>query len=190
MNSTVIARLRQDHVANQIETQPELSLLRASNPDDIRAAGWAVAVHNDYRLNGVAHTFWLFTKGDRCVKGEGVTDAQALNQVREQLGPYEWLLTFADVKAMLEQVSSHKELCALNDAVTERSYRDHQPLTLTDEEWEEFTLAFRRKASQFEDQDGDATNNATAVEGEVLPPESPLMRQALDLVDDIRAKGL
>ena len=31
----------------------------------IRAAGWVVACHNDYRLGGAAHTFWLFTKGDR-----------------------------------------------------------------------------------------------------------------------------
>lgn len=55
-------------------------------PDDIRAAGWAVAVHNDYRLAGAAHTFWLFTKGDHCIKGEGLTDADALNQIRAALG--------------------------------------------------------------------------------------------------------
>jgi hypothetical protein len=48
----------------------------------IRADGWAVAVHNDYRLNGEAHTFWGFTKGDRWVKGEGRTDAEALAVVR------------------------------------------------------------------------------------------------------------
>ena len=51
----------------------------------IRAAGWAVAVHNDYRLQGEPHTFWLFTKGDRAVKGEGRTDAEALEEVRRQL---------------------------------------------------------------------------------------------------------
>ena len=50
-----------------------------------RLAGWAVAVHNDYMLNGVPHTFWLFTKGDRCVKGEGLTDREALNEVRSRL---------------------------------------------------------------------------------------------------------
>jgi hypothetical protein len=59
--------------------------------DDIRASGWAVAVHNDYRLNDVPHTFWLFTKGNRCVKGEGKTDAEALNQVRAQLKAMERL---------------------------------------------------------------------------------------------------
>lgn len=30
----------------------------------------------------------------------------------------------------------------------------------------------------------------TVLEGEVLPPESPLLRQARDLVEDIRAQGL
>lgn len=57
----------------------------ASSPDDLRAQGWTVGVHNDYRLNGVAHTFWLFTKGRACVKGEGRSDAEALNQVRQEL---------------------------------------------------------------------------------------------------------
>lgn len=53
--------------------------------DDIRAEGWNVAVHNDYRLNGRGHTFWLFTKGDECVKGEGFSDAEALNQIRDAI---------------------------------------------------------------------------------------------------------
>lgn len=56
-----------------------------SIPDDIRAKGWMVAVHNDYRLGWELYTFWLFTKGNRCVKGEGKTDAEALNEVRKQL---------------------------------------------------------------------------------------------------------
>lgn len=58
---------------------------REALPDDIRATGWVVAVHNDYRLNGEFHTFWLFTKGDRAVKGEGRSDAEALNAVRDAL---------------------------------------------------------------------------------------------------------
>lgn len=49
--------------------------------DALRSDGWAVAVHNDYRLNGEPHTFWLLTKGDRCVKGEGRTDGEALAQI-------------------------------------------------------------------------------------------------------------
>lgn len=49
--------------------------------DALRAAGWSVAVHNDYRLKGEAHTFWLWTHPDgRWVKGEGRTDDEALSQ--------------------------------------------------------------------------------------------------------------
>lgn len=55
--------------------------------DDIRAAGWMVACHNDYRLAGRSMTFWLFTKDGRQVaKGEGATDAEALTEVRRQIG--------------------------------------------------------------------------------------------------------
>lgn len=68
-----------------LDAQEENASLRAALPDDLRAKGWAVAAHNDYRLNGEAHTFWLFTKGDRCVKGESKTDAEALSQIRSLL---------------------------------------------------------------------------------------------------------
>jgi hypothetical protein len=56
-----------------------------SSPADLRFLGWMVAVHNDYMLDGKRYTFWLFTKGDRCVKGEGESDASALNQIRNKL---------------------------------------------------------------------------------------------------------
>jgi len=59
--------------------------LQPNNPDDIRAKGWMVAVHNDYRQDGELYTFWLFTKGDRAVKGEGRTDTEALNVIRHRL---------------------------------------------------------------------------------------------------------
>jgi hypothetical protein len=58
----------------------------ANVPDDIRSQGWMVAVHNDYRQDGKLYTFWLFTKGERAVKGEGLTDKEALNQIRRKLG--------------------------------------------------------------------------------------------------------
>lgn len=50
--------------------------------EDIRGRGWSVAVHNDYRLHGQRHTFWLFTCDKRalCAKGEGRTDEEALTQ--------------------------------------------------------------------------------------------------------------
>ena len=53
--------------------------------DDLRADGWMVAVHNDYRLNGKYHTFWLFTHPNgRWIKGEGETDAQAIAEAASQ----------------------------------------------------------------------------------------------------------
>lgn len=46
---------------------------------DLRASGWMVAVHNDYRLNGKRMTFWLLTHDSgRWIKGEGSTDTDAL----------------------------------------------------------------------------------------------------------------
>lgn len=59
--------------------------MNPASPDDIRANGWMVAVHNDYRLRGEFHTFWLFTKGDYAAKGEGKSDAEALEQVRAEI---------------------------------------------------------------------------------------------------------
>lgn len=50
----------------------------------LKKAGWSVAVHNDYRLDGKSHTFWLFTHPNgRWAKGEGETDEEALRQVTE-----------------------------------------------------------------------------------------------------------
>ncbi len=64
---------------------PDASLDGRSLPNDIRQAGWSVAVHNDYRIGEKSYTFWLFTKDDRCVKGEGRSDAEALDAVRSKL---------------------------------------------------------------------------------------------------------
>jgi hypothetical protein len=61
--------------------------LRA-RPDDLRTLGWAVAVHNDYRQDGVPYTFWLLTKDGRAVKGEGRTDAEALDQIRQTIASF------------------------------------------------------------------------------------------------------
>ena len=52
-------------------------------------AGWVVAIHNDYRLDGKPMTFWLFTKplkSSACresgwfVKGEGASDEEAISK--------------------------------------------------------------------------------------------------------------
>jgi hypothetical protein len=65
--------------------QAERNRLQESLPDDIRARGYSVAVHNDYRQDGVLHTFWLVTFESRCIKGEGRSDAEALEQIRHIL---------------------------------------------------------------------------------------------------------
>lgn len=47
----------------------------------LRALGWSVAVHNDYKTNGTSMTFWLFTHPTgRFIKGEGYTDEDALDE--------------------------------------------------------------------------------------------------------------
>lgn len=53
---------------------------------DLRENGWSVAIHNDYRQDGRAMTFWLFTHEDgRWLKGEGASDEDALALVRQAL---------------------------------------------------------------------------------------------------------
>lgn len=53
--------------------------------DKLRSMGWHVAVHNDYHTElGGWCTFWLFTKGRLCAKGEGRTDEHALRQALAQ----------------------------------------------------------------------------------------------------------
>ena len=63
-----------------------------SSPDDLRYQEFKVAVHNDYVLNGEEYTFWLMTKKYNNVtlafRGEGKTDEEALNQIREQVANF------------------------------------------------------------------------------------------------------
>jgi hypothetical protein len=53
--------------------------------DDLRAQGWMVAVHNDYRQGGELRTFWLVTRTEEAIKGEGASDAEALAQIRARI---------------------------------------------------------------------------------------------------------
>ncbi len=51
----------------------------------LRRAGWMVAVHNDYRLAGEPHTFWLMTHPDgRYIKGEGRSDEEVILDLERQ----------------------------------------------------------------------------------------------------------
>lgn len=63
---------------------------------------------------------------------------------------YDGLHTFADVRAMVDKVASHKALGALNDAVQERFMRDQQQLTMTDGDWTEWTALIAHKAGELE----------------------------------------
>jgi hypothetical protein len=53
----------------------------------LRAFGYMVAVHNDYKLKGEVRTFWLFTHpaSGTFLKGEGSTDEWAVGDVISQL---------------------------------------------------------------------------------------------------------
>lgn len=75
---------------NTQEIQRRFGLATLEMLANLRRDGWMVAVHNDYRLGGALHTFWLFTKGEWAVKGEGQTDYEALAQVvkRVEDGPH------------------------------------------------------------------------------------------------------
>lgn len=80
-----IASLSGGLIEEELHVNTYQPVLRASLPDDIRAQGWMVGCHNDYTLMGEKYTFWLFTKGSECVRGEGRDDKQAMNTVRRQL---------------------------------------------------------------------------------------------------------
>jgi hypothetical protein len=74
-------------LGDQILALPVLSR-EGATLDALRAAGWMVAVHNDYRLHGEPHTFWLLTHPDgRWIKGEGRTDAEAITQAALSVSP-------------------------------------------------------------------------------------------------------
>lgn len=98
--------------AGIISADPETGRPPALTPvDKMRAKGWTVAVHNDYRLNGRHHTFWLFTNGDYAAKGEGSTDDEAIQRasteadriVAEMASLGESTLNMADRVAELTQ---------------------------------------------------------------------------------------
>ena len=64
------------------------SVIRAC-PDDLRNKGLVVACHNDYKQDGKDMTFWLMNwiqpgKLTISLKGEGESDAEALDQIRAQ----------------------------------------------------------------------------------------------------------
>lgn len=64
----------------------EMRRLKSSCADDIRAAGWRLLLHIEVGIGCNITTRWSFGKGDRCVSGEGGSDADALDEVRAKIG--------------------------------------------------------------------------------------------------------
>lgn len=78
----------------------------------LRAKGWMVGVHNDYRLDKKTYTFWLFTKENVCIKGEAETDAEALVICTNQIDKYEKSLIIAppeDIASIAERIEAWED---------------------------------------------------------------------------------
>jgi hypothetical protein len=70
-----------EHLSKKMQDELNTVILLSK----LRQDGWLVAVHNDYRLRDELRTFWLFAKGNTCVKGEGRTDEEALREVWKEI---------------------------------------------------------------------------------------------------------
>ena len=103
------------------QIRAELDAAKRGSADDIRAAGWSVAVHNDYRVNGLLYTFWLFTQDGRAIKGEGSTDAEALDVVRRILDEVNKKLESAALTS--ENVTLKAELDAAKARIAELEHQ-------------------------------------------------------------------
>ncbi len=71
--------------------------------DNLRRAGWTVAVHNDFRLKGEPHTFWLLTNEatKRYVKGEGRSDQEALEECAHEAAMFDEPIRIAEPRLAL-----------------------------------------------------------------------------------------
>lgn len=108
------------------EHASKLSNISQHHSDDpaelLRQSGWSVAVHNDYRLNGLAHTFWLWTHPNgRWIKGEGLTDKAALAECVAAHAAIEAKSVFdvSKVKQEIRRVLQHHNLTKVGDGVVE-----------------------------------------------------------------------
>ncbi len=80
--------IREDKIDDMFK---ELQRLRASSPEDIRAAGWVLDAHYDRFPETITPMFkWRFNlvTRDNCrvVEATEPSDAEALNKIREQIG--------------------------------------------------------------------------------------------------------
>lgn len=75
----VVYEAAASHARAMVVSVTAVGMWKKTDLPVLRAQGWSVAAHNDYRLNGESYTFWLLTHpSGRYVKGEGRTDEEAL----------------------------------------------------------------------------------------------------------------
>lgn len=65
-------------------------------------------------------------------------------------GAFDGLRTFADVKAMAEQINEMQDLEALNQAVQDRWDRDVRQIEMSDSDWDEWANLLGQKVAQIE----------------------------------------
>lgn len=65
--------------------QFEASSHLRSRPDDLLKQGWELVTHKTVLRDGSPQIVWIFSKGSRILKGEGVSDIQALDEVRRSV---------------------------------------------------------------------------------------------------------
>lgn len=87
--------------------------------------------------------------------------------------------TFAEIKAMLEQVTTHQGLCSLNDDV-ERRFNGSQ-LTMTSADWEEWTALVANKASQWATSAAASSSGRNMTYDEFSAPLSPTESPVFDV---------
>ena len=102
------------HTCGYTQTQLSDGFLQSIKAIDVnwmRKENWAVAVHNDYRLHGVPHTFWLFTRDSECVSGEGTTDEEAFLQIQGKLEDRERFPPHRTITELNERYRTLQQLC-------------------------------------------------------------------------------
>ena len=86
--------------------------------------------------------------------------------------------TFADIKTMLENVSTHQGLCALNDEVERRFHA--QELCMSKADWENWTWLLACKAAEVDPSGSAARPIRTMTHGEFAATLSPTTAPVFD----------
>lgn len=79
---------------------------------ELRDRGWGLVAHNDHRGDEMLTVVWLFTKRDRCARGVGGSDEQALGRAEREVEAIEAEWARAGASAPDRQ-SAAISLCAV-----------------------------------------------------------------------------